>query len=475
MEREYSDRHTEELARIRHRRITLAILSVAAGIISIVTILWRASVPPPESPTVLAPAGRRVAPIGMTMALPPIDGREARSQIVPSDAATHIIYPVYYGTDRLPKSPFGGVPWGTMVLWITAHAAAVATAMCFIVKWNKLGVVLLLVSAGFALWAWSPEPAKINPLAAAAYGHDRDDLLRYGVCTVSIPLSHESGALETPSLLSFEFREEADKHIVLQHVNPMKLNEFTNNLRNQVEDSAWPEALVFIHGYNVTFEDAARRTAQIAHDIKFGGVAAVFSWPSIGDTPGYTWDEESARWAIPHLTEFLQTLAKEGQLKRIHVIAHSMGNRCLFESLRGKPDLGECRIDQCVFAAPDIDRAIFKRDFQDIVSEKIPESRRIANITLYASDKDKALAASQVVHRYPRAGDAGGGVVLVDGVESIEASKLETDYLGHSYVGDSANVIADLRQMIDDRLMAGERKKMIEKKVGSQKYWVFQP
>jgi len=151
------------------------------------------------------------------------------------------------------------------------------------------------------------------------------------------------------------------------------------------------------------------------------------------------------------------------------------GNRCLFESLRREPDLGECRIDQCVFAAPDIDRDVFKRDFRDIVGDKIPESKRIANITLYASDKDKALAASQAVHRYPRAGDAGGGVVLVDGVESIEVSKLESDYLGHSYVGDSANVIADLRQIIENRLMAGERRKMMERKVGSHKYWIFEP
>jgi len=474
VEREYSDRHAEELARIERRRMIASIFMTVVGIAGAVAFYWQVSLPPPETATVLAPEGRKVFPISKTMALPPIDDRQARSEIVPSEEATHVIYPVYYGTDRLPKSPFGGVPFGTVVLCGAAIAAAVAAVICFIWKWKKFGVVLVLAFAGLAFWAWSPQPKKINPLAAAAYGHDRGDL-RYGVCSVSIPHSHQSGMLEAPSLLSFEFREDADKHIVLQRVDPMELSEFSKNLKDQVEYSAWPEALVFIHGYNVTFEDAARRSAQIAYDIKFGGVAAVFSWPSIGDTPGYTWDEQSAQYATPHLTQFLQTLAKEGNLKRIHVIAHSMGNRCLFEALRREPDLGECRIDQCVFAAPDVDRDVFKREFRDIVNDKIPESKRIANITLYASDKDKALMGSQVAHRYPRAGDAGGGVVLVDGVESIEASKLETDYLGHSYVGDSANVVADLRQMIENRLMAGERSKMTERKVGSHKYWVFQP
>lgn len=474
MEREYSDPHEEEFARIERRKILASAALIVVGIVSATTTLWRVNVPPPESTTVLAPAGRPVSPIGKAMALPPIDDRQARNEIEPSGAATHVIYPVYYGTDRLPKSPLGGVPLGKVVLWLAAHVAAVITAICFIRKRKKWGTVLGVASAGLALWAWSPQPANVNPLAAAAYGHERGDL-RYGVCSVSIPHSHRLGMLEAPSLLSFEFREDSDKHIVLQRVDPMELSEFAKNLKEQVEYSAWPEALVFIHGYNVTFEDAARRSAQIAYDIKFGGIAALFSWPSIGETPGYTWDEQSAQYATPHLTEFLQTLAKEGSLKRIHVIAHSMGNRCLFEALRRERDLGECRIDQCVFAAPDVDRDIFKRDFQDIVNDKIPESKRIANITLYASDKDKALMASQAVHRYPRAGDARGGVVLVDGVESIEASKLETDYLGHSYVGDSANVVNDLRQMIENRLMAGERSKMIEKKVGSHKYWIFEP
>jgi esterase/lipase superfamily enzyme len=37
-----------------------------------------------------------------------------------------------------------------------------------------------------------------------------------------------------------------------------------------------PEALVFVHGYNVNFNDAVRRAAQIAYDLEFAGIPMVY-------------------------------------------------------------------------------------------------------------------------------------------------------------------------------------------------------
>jgi esterase/lipase superfamily enzyme len=37
-----------------------------------------------------------------------------------------------------------------------------------------------------------------------------------------------------------------------------------------------------VHGYNVSFDDAALRTAQLAYDLTFDCPAAFFSWPSKG-------------------------------------------------------------------------------------------------------------------------------------------------------------------------------------------------
>ena len=51
------------------------------------------------------------------------------------------------------------------------------------------------------------------------------------------------------------------------------------------------QALLFIHGYNVTFEDALHRTAQLAYDLKFPRPALCYIWPSKGATVLYTQDE----------------------------------------------------------------------------------------------------------------------------------------------------------------------------------------
>ena len=61
-------------------------------------------------------------------------------------------------------------------------------------------------------------------------------------------------------------------------------------------------ALVFVHGFNTSFEHALYRTAQIAYNIKFDGAPFLYSWPSKGalSSQDYSYDRES--WARPSLT-----------------------------------------------------------------------------------------------------------------------------------------------------------------------------
>ena len=55
----------------------------------------------------------------------------------------------------------------------------------------------------------------------------------------------------------------------------------------------------------VSFEDAARRTAQIAHDLGLPLVPMLYSWPSEGAVLRYGTDAANVEWTIPHFTEFL--------------------------------------------------------------------------------------------------------------------------------------------------------------------------
>jgi esterase/lipase superfamily enzyme len=80
-----------------------------------------------------------------------------------------------------------------------------------------------------------------------------------GQCDVSIPFTHEVGELESPTWWKFEFRPDPELHIVLLSVMPEDRSRFFSEMRTRVAGSPSRDAFVFIHGYNTTFEDAARR------------------------------------------------------------------------------------------------------------------------------------------------------------------------------------------------------------------------
>jgi len=140
------------------------------------------------------------------------------------------------------------------------------------------------------------------------YGVGRSDLT-YGICEVSIPRDHRLGKLESPSIWKLEFREDPEKHVVLLKVEAKNHDAYFEEISERVRSSTSKSAFLFVHGYNVTFEQAARRTAQMAYDLKFDGAPVFYSWPSHGSTSAYTVDENNVEWTELHLQEFLRILS----------------------------------------------------------------------------------------------------------------------------------------------------------------------
>ena len=96
------------------------------------------------------------------------------------------------------------------------------------------------------------------------------------------------------------------------------------------------------------------------------------------------------------------------------------------------------------------------------------------SFTLYASSKDKALQASKKIHgEYPRAGDSGKDLVVVKGIDTIDASLIDTSLLGHSYFGDNRSVISDIYYLIKQNLPADKRMGLIAKTIKNLTYWLF--
>lgn len=291
-------------------------------------------------------------------------------------------------------------------------------------------------------------------------------MLELGACEVSVPFSHQIGELESPVWWKLEFRPDPERHVVLMSVVPLDGNRFFSELRTRVSGSPGKEAFVFVHGYNTTFEDAARRTAQIAHDLRFSGAPVLYSWPSQGEVAKYTFDENNIEWTWKHLADFLQALSRQSGASTIHLIAHSMGNRALTKALEVMPKSPSPLFREVVLAAPDIDAGVFKQMAAAIKG-------KAERITLYASSKDKALLASKKVHGEPRAGDS-ERMVIVDGVDSIDASLADTDFLGHGYVFKNS-ILLDIDTLFRQRTPPQQRDKLKPQQTGSLLYWMLAP
>jgi len=285
------------------------------------------------------------------------------------------------------------------------------------------------------------------------YGRERGHL-QYGVSWVSIPRSHEAGELEEPSLLTLTFSEDPAKHVVLLDVKAISKERWFADLNASIDVARTKQTFVFIHGFNTSFSEASRRTAQIKYDLGFAGPAILFSWPSHAKVSKYLADEANAEWSVPHLQSFLLDLRRRTGTTTIHIIAHSLGNRVLSRAMQlidldsaiqPKPDF-----NQVMLAAPDMDAEVFR-------DELAPRMRKIARgITLYGANDDMAIHASREAHDTPRAGEGGENLPIIDGIDSIDVTGIDASFLKHSYIG-GVSVLADIAQLICEGKKTADR------------------
>jgi esterase/lipase superfamily enzyme len=297
----------------------------------------------------------------------------------------------------------------------------------------------------------------------------KEDCLTYGTCEVSIPRDHKLAHIERPSWRNC-YREDPEKHIVLLSLNLRATDNYFSELSADIASSGRKQVLVFIHGFDVTFEEGVWRTAQLAYDLGFDGPPVLYSWPSIGRLRDYTVDEATMEWSVPHLKGFISDVATKCDAQMVHIIAHSMGNRILANALKEialAPHPGASpQLQEVILTAPDIDAGVFRQ-----IAGEIQKSAK--RVTLYASSNDKALEASKKIHGGPRAGDSGDGIVIVPGVDTIDASAVDTTFIGHFYYGDNRSVLSDIFHLLGDGAPPGKRFGLRQKSLLNAVYWAF--
>jgi esterase/lipase superfamily enzyme len=313
-----------------------------------------------------------------------------------------------------------------------------------------------------------------RPSAAGdGYLGRRGEGVSYGVARVTVPTEGRGlGELSGPRWWRLEFKADLQRHVILSAAVACDRDAFLAGLRSALATADDSDLLLFLHGYNVGFADAARRAAQLAVDLKFRGRTLLFSWASAGDPRLYAVDEASIDWSERHFRDFLRMALTETGASRLHVVAHSMGNRALVRALEhidtGALAEGSASLCQVIFAAPDIDAARFK-DLAAVFRG------RADRCTLYASSGDVALKASKLVHGYARAGEAGDSIVVVDGVDTVDASRVDTSLIGlrHSYFGSARSILSDIAALVNDRKAPALRFDIQAVGAPPHQYWAY--
>jgi len=220
-------------------------------------------------------------------------------------------------------------------------------------------------------------------------------------------------------------------------------------------------ALVFIHGYNVPFEAAVQRAAQLVRDLNFDGPAFVFAWPSRGELLAYGKDRTMADESAESLAEFLAQLQQIKGVRTVHLVAHSMGNRVLLQSLLKsastpvRPELGEI-----VLAAPAVP--------QDYCAEWLTLLNQLGlrRFTLYASKVDVAMwAALAFTERTVLAGHVKDGKPFTHpGVDTIDISEAGAAFelthfeLNHDVFATNPIMVEDMRQLLQNGIRPPDRR-----------------
>ena len=273
---------------------------------------------------------------------------------------------------------------------------------------------------------------------------ERAGELFYGKCEVSIPKRRKVSSVGSNFLKRLL---KGDDRLNLEEIAMLKEAAFWQSMVAEINRVAGEEnqtmAMVFVHGYNVSFDEAAIRAAQIGFDLALPGPMAFYSWPSKGKLTKYITDANTALGSAGNLAQFLRGFiaAMWGKGHKIHLLAHSMGNRLVLDAVGDlNNEFGTRLFDQIFLTAADVDKEKFEHDS--------PAFREIAQrATMYISSKDLALRASEFVNESDRAGYY-EPVTVVSGVDTIRASRISQGLLGHDYYADAIPLLGDVKTLM---------------------------
>ncbi|CAN7148067.1 alpha/beta hydrolase [Pararhizobium sp. LjRoot235] len=269
---------------------------------------------------------------------------------------------------------------------------------------------------------------------------------------VSIPSSREriAGTVQWPKKLPPD--PETDFAVV--RVQPVETVQQAHDWVRRHSKAG--HAMVFIHGFNNTYEDSVLRFAQIVHDSGADVTPILFTWPSRAKVLDYNYDKESTNYSRTSLERVLKALVDDRNVKDITILAHSMGTWLAMESIRQmaiRDGSLPKKIENVILASPDIDVDVFARQWSEL-GDKRP------NFTIFVSQDDRALALSRYISGdVQRLGQINPAEepyktkLEAAGITVVDLTKVKsTDRLNHGKFAESPEIV----QLIGQRLVTGQ-------------------
>lgn len=275
----------------------------------------------------------------------------------------------------------------------------------------------------------------------SGFSVDLSTVVSYGVCQLNVPKRHPVGGFEVAP------NPRSDTHQYFRTLSHETLD--AEGVAERLRRQAGRDALVFVHGFNVRFQEAVLRAAQIGYDLKYQGPIVLFTWPA-GASEGllesalinrtYDLNRGNAARSVDAAADFFRLVSSTGTM--FHVMVHSMGHQVVLPALaKAAKDWERPRIGELILNAPDFQLKEFQRLIKGL-------KRAAERITVYCSYNDNAIAASETYNKNRRLGacERVPGVDVVN-VGEIDAPAMGIGGLGHGYYA-SRPILTDIDQVL---------------------------
>jgi len=263
-------------------------------------------------------------------------------------------------------------------------------------------------------------------------GSGRGKALAFGRYDVSVPPNRAAGKVTTSRFTNPRYHFATVNNEIFEN-EALFRSQITAQLLGR--PAGRRDAVIFVHGYNTSYEEGLFRFAQFYTDMKLTDVPVHYSWPSAQSLMRYAYDRDSMLYARDGFERMLRDVVQAGA-ERVLIVGHSMGTMLVMETLReiaiAKDDYIRKRIGGVILVSPDIDTDVFRSQVKRIGTLPKP-------FVVISSRKDRVLTfAADALYDHPRVGmvPTSGDLADLD-VRVIDVSDYASGLLNHDTAMDS--------------------------------------